>query len=304
MELSARLRRMDLNLIVALHALLEHRHVTQAAESLGVSQSTMSASLARLRKLFSDPLLVRSGRVLALTPMAQALVEPLRDVVIGLEQLLLSAPHFDPTTDAREFTVVASDYVTLVLLRPLLAQLYREDVRIAVNVLPYTGSVELERAQVDLLIAPVELAEPGLQRFPHRALFTDRYRGVVWAQNREVGDVLDRETFERLPYVQYNPVGGKPGYVDVQLAAAGIQPDVALSTLSFTLVPALLPGTSMVAFVHERLLTAALRRELRVVEPPIPLRPLVETMFWHPVFHADPAHRWLRERVATLAANL
>lgn len=307
MDVSARLRRTDLNLLIALNALVEHRHVTHAAESLGLSQSTMSASLGRLRRLFDDPLLVRSGRVLELTPMGQALVEPLHDVVLGLEHLLTASPHFDPGRDARAFTVVASDYVTLVLLRPLLEQLYREDARIAVNVIPFTGgqTAELGQAQVDLLIGPLELAAPALRRFPHRPLFTDRYVGVVWAHNRDVDAHLDRETFERLPYVQYNPVAGNAAFVDVQLAAAGIRPNVALSTLSFTLVPSLLPGTSMVAFVHERLLLASpLRRELRVVSAPVDLRPLVETMFWHPVFHADPAHRWLRERVATIAANL
>lgn len=306
-DVSARLRRMDLNLVLPLSALLEHRHVTRAAAYLGVGQSAMSSSLRRLRRLFDDPLLVRMGRSLELTPMAQALVDPLRDVLAGLEHLLVVTPHFDPSVDARSFTVVASDYVTLILLRPLLAELYRDAARVAVNVVPVSGTstVELERARIDLLIVPTEIATPGMQRYPHQALFTDRYLAAVWEQNREVGDTLDLETFLRLPYVQYNPVGGGGAYVDVQLARLDIHPAVALSTLSFTLVPAMLPGTPMVAFVHERLLQASpLRQELRVLDPPVALRPLVESMYWHPVFHSDPAHRWLRDRLAALAAGL
>jgi DNA-binding transcriptional LysR family regulator len=140
--------------------------------------------------------------------------------------------------------------------------------------------------------------------FPQRRLWTDRYVPAVWAQNRDVGDVLDRETIERLPYLRYNGMGGD-SFIDIQLTARGIRPRVTLSTQNFTLVPSLLPGTSLFGFVHERLIAAFnLRRELRVLDTEIEFSPISETMYWHPVFHRDPAHHWLRERVGTLAANL
>jgi len=306
-DVPAAVRRVDLNLLIPLNALLEHRHVSRAADAVGIGQSAMSAALARLRRLFDDPLLIRNGRVHELSPVGQSLVEPVRAVLVGIDQMLVTKPHFDPGADERTFTVVASDYVTLILLRPLLARLYSEAPRVAVNVIPVSGAteVELERAQVDLVVMPRELTTPTMRRFPHRALFTDRYVGAVWNQHRDVGDTLDREQLSRLRYVRYNNVGGGAAYVDIQLAELGIETDVALSTLSFTLVPWLLPGTSLFAFVHERLVRSTpIRRELKILAPPVPLRPIVETMFWHPVFHNDPAHHWLRECVATLAANL
>ncbi|WP_208024491.1 LysR family transcriptional regulator [Amycolatopsis pithecellobii] len=308
MDVSATLRRADLNLVVPLNALLEHRHVTRAAESIGIGQPAMSAALARLRRMFDDPLLVRNGRVHELTPVAQSLVEPVHVALTGLEQLLVTKPHFDAAVDTHTFTVVASDYVTVILLRPLLERLYAEAPHVAVNVAPVSGATaaELDHAQVDLVIMPGELATPDLRRFPQRALFTDRYIAAVWNQHREVtGEVLDRDQLERLRYVRYNAAPGGAAFVDIQLDRLGIRPNVALSTLSFVLVPFLLPGTSLFAFVHERLVrTSPLRRELKILEPPVPLQPLVETMYWHPVFHNDPAHHWLRERIATLAANL
>lgn len=305
-DVSAALRHADLNLLLPLNALLEQRHVTRAAEVIGIGQPAMSAALARLRRMFDDPLLVRSGRVLELTPMGQALVEPVHAALAGLEHLFATTPRFDPAVDSRSFTVVASDYVTLVLLRPLLELLYREAPGVVVNVVPVDGAtaVQLERSQVDLVVMPRELAT-GMATFPHRALFTDRYVPVVWNQNRDVGDVLDRAAMERLPYVRYNAAGGPAAYVDVQLRELGIAPRVALSTLSFTLVPSLLPGTSLFAFVHERLVAAShVRRDLRILQTPVPLAPIIETMYWHPVLHSDPAHQWLRECVSTLAANL
>jgi LysR family nod box-dependent transcriptional activator len=307
MDISDALRRMDLNLVLPLDALLEERHVTRAAESIGIGQPAMSAALARLRRLFGDPLLVRNGRVHELTPMGQSLVEPVRAVLTGLEQLLATTPHFDPGTDERTFTVVASDYVTLVLLRPLLERLYDEAPHVAVNVIPVSGAtqVELERSQVDLVIMPRELASPAMAHFPQRTLFTDRYVAAVWNQHRDVGSTLSRDQLTRLRYVRYNATTSGPAFVDLQLARLGIEPNVALTTLSFTLVPWLLPGTSLFAFVHERLVNSTpVRGELRILEPPVPLLPIEETMYWHPVFHNDPAHHWLRERVTTLAGNL
>jgi LysR family transcriptional regulator, nod-box dependent transcriptional activator len=307
MDVPETVRRMDLNLLLPLNALLEHRHVTRAADAAGTGQPAMSASLARLRRLFGDPLLVRNGRVHELTPLAQALVEPVHAALASIGQLLATTPHFDPGTDERTFTIVASDYVTLILLRPLLERLYSDAPRVAVNVIPVdpAAQVELERAQVDLVIMPDALASPALSRFPHLELFTDRYVAAVWNQHREVGETLDRDQLTQLRYVRYNATSGGPAFIDVQLAELGIEPNVALSTLSFTLVPWLLPGTSLLAFVQERLVTSTpVRSELRVLEPPVPLRPIVETMYWHPVFHNDPAHHWLRECVLTLAANL
>lgn len=307
MDVSTELRRMDLNLLVPLGALLEHRHVTRAAEAVGLGQSAMSSALARLRRLFDDPLLIRNGRVHELTSLGQALVEPVEAVLVGLEQMLATTPTFDPAADERVFTVVASDYVTLVLLRPVLERLLAEAPHVTVNAIPVDGSTEadLDRAQVDLVIMPAELAPAGLQSFPSRTLFDDRYVAAVCRENRAVGDSLDRAHLEHLRYVRYNPTGGGPAFVDLQLAAMGIEPHVALSTRSFTLVPWLLPGTSLFAFVHERLVDSTLlRRELRILEPPVPLKPIVETMYWHPVFHSDPAHLWLRQVLATQSANI
>ncbi len=307
-DLSAALRRMDLNLLIPLNALLAERHVSRAAESIGVGQPAMSAALARLRRLFDDPLLVRSGRTMELTPLARALVEPVHTALSSVEHVLTTQPDFDPARDTRAFTVVASDYVTLILLRPLLERLYAEAPHVTVDVVPVSGTTEteLDHAQVDLVVMPSELTTSDMRRFPSRLLFRDRYVAAVWNQHREItGNTLTREQLETLRYVRYHATSGGDAFVDTQLARAGIRTNVALSTLSFTLVPYMLPGTSLFAFVHERLIRASpLWRELKVIEPPIELSPISETMYWHPVFHNDPAHNWLRECLTTLAANL
>ena len=119
------LRSIDLNLLVSLDALLNESSVSRAADRMRVGQPAMSATLARLRALFDNPLLVRVGRELRLTPFAEALREPLAEVLAGIEAVVNAGVAFDPATSSRTFTVMASDYVALVLLRPLMERLTR-----------------------------------------------------------------------------------------------------------------------------------------------------------------------------------
>src|SRR4051794_38510851 len=126
MSVERSLHQLDLNLLLPLDALLTERHVTRAAARLHLGQSGMSAALSRLRRFFDDELLVRNGNALDLTPLAQALVSPVREAITSVERLLTTRPHFDPAVDSRTFRVIASDYMTLVLLRPLLARLFAD----------------------------------------------------------------------------------------------------------------------------------------------------------------------------------
>jgi len=113
----------DLNLLVALDALLAERSVTRAASRLGLSQPGMSNTLARLRKLFGDPLLVREGLTLVPTPRAESLRQPVADALSLIQQALDNRPGFDPGTDHATFTVSCSDYSLLMLIGPLVRRL-------------------------------------------------------------------------------------------------------------------------------------------------------------------------------------
>jgi DNA-binding transcriptional LysR family regulator len=300
------LRRMDLNLVPALAALLDQRHVTRAAETLGIRQPAMSAALARLRRLFGDPLLVRNGQVLELTPMGQALVEPVHDILAGLDSLLTITPAFDPKVDSRSFTIAASDYVTLILLQPLLVQLHHEAPGVAVTVVPVnlSTSIAVERAQIDLAIIPNQYMISQAPYIQHRQLFTDHYVPVVWKQNCEVADTLDREAMQRLSYVCYYDQACGLSLIDSTLDGLGIKRRTALTTVSVALVPVLIPGTQFFGFVQLRLLLQShVRHELRTLRTPIQFDPIIQGMYWHPVLRRDPAHQWLRERIIALATN-
>ena len=164
----------DLNLLVSLEALLAERSVTRAADRVGLSQPGMSNTLARLRKLFDDPLLVREGLGLVPTPRAESLRQPVQEALSLIRHALDDRPGFDPASDHVTFTVSCSDYSLLMLIGPLVRHLAAAAPGLTIQVLPRAAdAVRLLRdGDADLVIEPAEIM-PG-NALASRRLFADR----------------------------------------------------------------------------------------------------------------------------------
>jgi DNA-binding transcriptional LysR family regulator len=293
----------DLNLLVALDVLLSECNVTRAAERMAVGQPAMSASLRRLRKHFDDPLLVKEGRTLVLTSFAESLIAPVHEALTAVNGVMGASQPFDPAHDQRTFTIVASDYVTLILLRPLFQRLAVEAPDVRLNVVPMQPDFveQLRRGQADLLILPTAVA--GQVSLPHIMLFSDRFLLACDRDNPDVSDIVTPEQFSRLPYLSYS-IGQLAALVDIELDEVGVERRVEVRTQSFVIAPFLLTGTGLVSIVHERLAyLVAEQAGLRLLEPPVALRPIVEAMYWSPRHTADPAHTWLRELLIDVAVG-
>jgi DNA-binding transcriptional LysR family regulator len=295
----------DLNLLIALDALLSERNVTRAAERTSVGQPAMSASLARLRRHFDDQLLVRQGRQLMPTPLAESLVGPVREAVAAAEAVLVRSRAFDPRTDRAAFTIVAADYVTMVLLRPLFGAITDEAPYVRISVKPVEAGFadQLRRGEVDMVIVPTELTDNRLA-FPHTPLFTDRHVLVVDRDNPEVGDAVTVDELAELRYVAFSGGSVLP-IADTELDGMGVHLSVEVTTQGFVVAPFLVAGTRLASLTYARLaepLAAAAR--LRIVECPLPLTTIHEAMYWNPRHTGDLAHRWLRDRITSLAHEL
>ena len=298
----AELRRFDLNLLVGLHALLYFRNVTRAAEHVGLSQPAMSRQLRQLRHLFGDELLVRVGREYRLTTLARELIEPLGQVIASIEGAVARRPSFDPAVETRSFTIGMTDYGLLLLLHPLVQRLGKEAPHMTLHHHPTEADPAdmLNSGRVDLVLEPREYLAPG---FPSQVLLEDRWMCAVWAGHPQVGASLTRELFECLPRLAFGVgTSGPTSTAELHYQRLGIGGRVMTTVNSFALLPFLLRGTRLVALVQERLA----RRledatEIRLLEPPVPIPPLVVTMFWSAVNDADPAHAWLRTTLAGVA---
>ncbi|HTW12949.1 MAG TPA: LysR family transcriptional regulator [Solirubrobacteraceae bacterium] len=303
-----RLALLDLNLLVALDALLAEESVTRAGERLSLSQPAMSAALKRLRAQFGDQLLVRCGQRMIVTEFARGLREPLRKALQQLAATISTRPAFDPVTDQRHFRLYANDYVTTVLLAPLVHRLATRAPGVSLETVtaaqrPDVHLVEtyLESEQLDLVIAAGELA--GVSRFMSSRLFEDRFACVAGEAAPKLGRKLTRAQLATLPYVTFRQ-GAATSFADDELARVGLAPRVVLTVESFVLVAHVLRHSNMITMLQRRLAAALALDGLQMVQPPVALPRIQERMFWHPRFAGDPAHAWLRGQLLDVAGAL
>ncbi|MGK5683861.1 LysR family transcriptional regulator [Actinoplanes sp. URMC 104] len=286
---------LDLNLLVALDALLQQRSVTRAAAQMGLSQPALSASLARLRRHFGDQLLTRVGNEYRLTPLAVQLKDRARIALSGVERVFTVQPDFDPRSANREFSLLVSDYMVAVLGDTLARILAEEAPRSRLRYLSNTPE-RVDRAEQvltsnDLLVMP----HGFVTDLSHRDLYSDDWVCVVSADNTAVGATLTVEQLESLPWVVtfHGPTASTPA--GRQMRMLGIEPHIQVVTESFLTVPSLVAGTDRVGLLQRRLVDLLpLNAGIRALPPPFDAAPLIEAMWWHPMYDADPAHRYLR----------
>ncbi|TXS48155.1 LysR family transcriptional regulator [Streptomyces sp. t39] len=294
---------LDLNLVVALRALLEERNVTRAGQRVGLSQPAMSASLARLRRHFDDDLLARVGGHYELTALGQVLLDRTATACDLLERLFTSQADFDPATEAREFTLIASDYAVAVFGAALARTVHAEApgitlrfVRTPITIIDDTATL---LSTTDGLLMPHGV----VTGMPYSDLYTDEWVFLVAEDNADVGDTLTRDDLARLPWVAYQRTYDAPAVR--QLAMLGIEPRVEVSADSFQSLPFLVEGTGRIALLQRRLaLLLSGSAAVRLLDPPYDAVPLRQALWWHPVHAHDAAHTWLRETAVRVAAAM
>lgn len=297
---------LDLNLLVALDALFAEKSVSRAGERLHLSQSATSGALARLRDAFHDPLLVQAGRKMTLTPLAEGLVEPVRDFLLQAETILNNSPDFDPATSRRKFRLMMSDYVETVVMTETLPRLQHLAPGIGLELLSNVeGTSEpLERSEIDMAILPTRYLLPG---HPSEPLFDDEFTCLVWSGNARIKRDLSLETYLSLGHVavRYGRLQQLPTFDEWFVERFGHRRRIEVVTTAFNLVPQLLIGTSRVAILHRRLATFYQRYlPLKLVKPPLEIPRLEESMQWHRSRDRDPGTVWLRSELkAAIAAS-
>jgi len=294
------LARVDLNLLVAFDALLTERSVTKAAARVGLGQSAMSHSLARLRQLFDDELFVRAPEGMRPTPKALALADRVRITLSGIQALVSREEEFEPAKAERTFRIGLPDSVEMLIGPKLLAigcdeapgvrfRLYSTDERQLLD--------EIDADNIDIGIGIGTFPE-GQVHHKRRLLATDTYLCMFNAAKVGFKPPISLKDYVRLPHVLTSLRKGERGVVDDALERMRQSRKIALITPRFVGVPFLVAGAPVVTTMHARLARIfAKELNLALSRVPVDLPEVTISMLWHASYDDDPGHIWLRKAI-------
>ncbi|MGP3775484.1 LysR family transcriptional regulator [Streptomyces sp. SDT5-1] len=292
----------DLNLLVSMDALLQERSVTRAAQRLGLSQPSLSAALAKLRRHFDDELLTRVGNSYELTALGERLAEQTSLALGWTDRVFQTRADFDPEHSEHEFTLVVAD-CHLPLFARVLADLVQEQAPNVRLTFRHSTAQFVNRASEHLRsVDAIVLPQGVLVNMPMLQLYRDRWACVVSSETTD--RPLDREQLSTRPWVfayqhPFSALSMMP-----RLAEEGVRVRSSITTEDFLAVPHLVRGSERIGLMPERLarLTPA-DSGVAIAELPFELGDLLESLWWHPAHERDPAHAWLR-RMASRAGRV
>jgi DNA-binding transcriptional LysR family regulator len=284
---------LDLNLLVALDALLLEANVSRAAMRIGLSQPAASHALARLREVLGDPLLVRVGARMELTPRAQGLRGPLAQ---ALDQVrgLFTPDDFDVASSERRFRLMMPDLAVELLMPPLMARIAKAAPNVRLDVVPWRGpaifTAEFART-IDLVISIGD----AFKGFHRQLLYTDRDALAVRRGHPAGARLARREAFLAARHVAVVIRGQNEDLIDGWLRSKGIERRIALTVPGYIEAMHVVARSDLVAFVPRRLI-GALARQLSLATIAPPLDPGIDEqfMFYPTRAQFDPGSIWLR----------
>jgi DNA-binding transcriptional LysR family regulator len=296
------LRQVDLNLLLALHALLEERHVTRAAKRCFLSQSAMSRALERLREMFGDALLIRTGRAYERTIRGDSLLRELQSLLPRLESMV-RGEEFDPARSQERFRLAVRHHASITLIPPLIRRIRTEapDVRLEVAQWEEQAYEAVIAGSLDAALS----AEDPPSSLESEVLFQMDFVCVVGAAQRVHPRRFTMAQYLELPHVAVETWAGQQTPVDRPLAQFGAKRRVVLRVPFFSAAIFSVANTDLV-LTMPRKLTKIVRplKGVRLVEPPREIRPFPYFMTWHPRLNEEPAHAWFREQVRAAARTI
>ncbi len=289
----------DFNLITALDRLIDTQSVTIAAQQLHLSVPAMSHALGRIRRTLGDPILVRSGRGMTLTPRAEYLRQPTREIVERIQALLDPAGPFNPAAITRSFTIRASDALVGIAGQRIAETLTTEAPRATIMFLAEGADDDIEALRsdgVDLSINATLVSAPDINQLH---LFEDHFVGLVRAGHPLTSGRLTAKRFAAASHAVTSRHGRPRGPIDDHLRAVGLTRHVALIAPTFYAAAFAAASSDLVATVPGRLaMELAAMTGMVTLAIPLDLPHYTVVAAWHRRWNEDLAHRWLRTRIA------
>ncbi len=296
----------DLNLLKALDALLETSSVSRAAEQINLSQPAMSRALGRLQHILKDPLLVRAGRGMVLTPRGETLRAPVRSALAQVSGVF-KPQTFDPATAQDRFRIMAPDYLAHMVMPTVLGQIFAiaPGVRMEMETLSATGISDMCEGRLSLGFGVVDDG-PKLENVASQALLVDRQVCLMRKDHPLTKSSISLEAYAGAYHAMLSITGRGGGRIDDILKQHGMERRIALRMTHFMTISAVIAPTDLIVTVPELLARHVMTDQLRLMPLPEELQapPFTVSQIWHERFTKDPAHQWLRRMVKTTCQSL
>jgi LysR family nod box-dependent transcriptional activator len=300
-----RFKGLDLNLLVALDALMTERKLTAAARSINLSQPAMSAAIGRLRAYFNDELFVMQQRRLVPTPRAEALAPAVREALLQIQLSVIAWDPLVPAESDRRFRIVLSDFMTLVFFEKVIKRVAREAPGVSFELLHMIDYPDerLHGGDVDFLILPKQFMSAP---HPSAKLFGEKLVCVGCPNNQQLHGKLSLEQFMSMGHVA-TMFGRtlKPSVEQWLLLEHGFKRRIEIVVQGFNAIPMLLQGTNRISTLPLRLVRHfAPTIPLQIVDHPLPPLSFTEAIQWPLLHNSDPGNIWMRNIILEEASRM
>jgi len=294
------IRRFNLNLLRVLAAVLAESQVSSAARRLNLSQPATSAALTQIRNALGDPILVRDGAGMVLSPFAEQLRPKVQRLLAEIEVTLTAPGVFAAANSQRNFQILSNDYAVAVVLSPLLELLRREAPLVTVEILPLEDHC-VERLAGDAYDLAIRDAWSLRSARSFRTLFAEDYVCIARRDHPRLSAQPTLDEFLAEGHVLISPRGRVPGAVDAPLRRMKRKRRVAITLPHFLAGPAVVVRTDFLMTIPRRIAHQySGLYALRIFPPPLRVRGFEVAIAWPPRKAGDPAVAWLRDRVQSL----
>ncbi|MEM6256673.1 MAG: LysR family transcriptional regulator [Cyanobacteria bacterium P01_D01_bin.156] len=303
-EPTVKLSDIDLNLLVALDALINERSVSEAALRLGLTQPAMSKRLAKLRKVLRDDILVRTAGGMQPTERVMDLADPIQVALRQIESALGNYLSFQPAQTTRIFRIATTDLIAAVLIPALIQRLQTAApaISLIVRVLHRTEIAEaLDAGKIDLAITVLLDAPPWIQNIP---LFEERYVCLVAQNHPEIHNHLSLEQYIANPHILITYTADLKGVIDRMLDDQGLKRKVVASFPYHLAAPSIVANTNCIVTLSERIARLHNWVGVKVLPLPLDFAPYRETLLWHKRDNNDRTHQWLRDTISEVASEV
>lgn len=295
------IRGIDLNLMVVFEAIYHEKHISRAALKIGLSQPAMSSALSRLRDVYKDELFNRSPQGMVPTYLAKQIAESIFKALDLLRYSLKGQEDFDPAFYDNSFRIAMSDWLCLILLPELMANLKKlaPKVNLVVRNLSQKEMHDaLMNNQIDLGISGQPNSEWG--KFQQK-LYREHYESLVWSQHPAIKNRLTLKQFQNYPHILFSPQGTGVGAVDKALKKFKGKRRIVTRVAYSLIIPMMLQNSEYIATCPAPLGRIFSRfMDIKSFKPPLDLPGHDMIQYWSKEKHSDPAHRWFRTLVATI----